>query len=108
MERFRRVLIKALPLELIPRIVQISFNGPRLLLRAEETVLIYYFILFVGSERYFGTGLDGIGEDGWSRFLCEGGGGFSCFKFVLEYVKFRIEKKILFSLQLFVYKYYWG
>lgn len=95
MERFRRVLIKALPLELIPRIVQISFNGSRLLLRAEETVLIYYFISFVGSERYFGTGLDGIGEDGWSRFLCGGGGGFSCFKFRPRVVSDRKENPLL-------------
>lgn len=31
---------------------------------------------------------------------------FLVLSFVLE--SFRIEKKILFSLQSFVYKYYWG
>lgn len=46
--------------------------------------------------------------DGHGSFVEEEEEDFLVLSFVLEYVKFRIEKKILFSLQLFVYKYYWG
>lgn len=47
-ERFRRVLIKPPLLELInPRMEEISFTGPRLLLRGEETAVIDVLFRFI-------------------------------------------------------------